>query len=98
MNKKSFSMCALANALGNKIRWQALRELAAGVPLMTIELADRVGVTPNTLSRHMQVLMHCGLVKQNRARQYFVPSEWLASKKDRVLDYGGCLLRLGGLE
>ena len=39
MNESPYSMAALASALGNKARWRALQELAAGEPLMTIELS-----------------------------------------------------------
>ena len=87
-------MTALASALGNVIRWQALRELAAGDPLLMIELSERVGMVPNNLSRHMKVLLAEGLVTQNRAGQYAIPAGRLISKEERLLDYGTCLLRL----
>lgn len=96
MTEAPISMTSLANALGNSIRWKALRELAAGEPLMTIELAERIGTAPNTLSRHMKILLSSGLVTQNRAGQYAIPAARLVSKEERVVDYGTCLLRLGG--
>ncbi len=95
MTEASISITALANALGNSIRWKALRELAAGEPLMTVELSERVGAAANTLSRHMKVLLSGGLVMQNRAGQYAIPAGRLVSKEERVVDYGACLLRLG---
>ncbi len=95
MNEKPISMTTLASALGNPIRWRALQELAAGEPLLTIELSERVGMAPNTLSRHMKVLLADGVVTQNRAGQYAIPAGRLISKEERILDYGTCLLRLG---
>jgi DNA-binding transcriptional ArsR family regulator len=72
-----------------------LQEFAAGEPLLAIELSERVGMAPNTLSRHIKVLLASGLVTQNRAGQYSIPAQCLASKEERDLDYGVCLLRLG---
>jgi DNA-binding transcriptional ArsR family regulator len=96
MNDSPLSMTVLAGALGNPIRWRALQELAAGAPLLTIELSERVGMGPNNLSRHLKVLLKAGLVTQNRAGQYAIPPQRLVSKEERTLDYGTCLLRLGG--
>lgn len=96
MTEAPISITSLADALGNSIRWKALQELAAGEPLMTIELAERIGTAANTLSRHMKVLLNAGVVSQNRAGQYAIPVGRLVSKEERVVDYGTCLLRLGG--
>lgn len=95
MTEAPISITSLASALGNSTRWKALRELAGGEPLMTIELAERVGASANTLSRHMKVLLAGGLVTQNRAGQYAIPAGRLVSAEERILDYGTCLLRLG---
>lgn len=96
MNEAPISITSLADALGNTIRWKALRELAAGEPLITVELAERIGTAPNTLSRHMRILLSSGMVTQNRVGQYAIPAGRLASKEERMVDYGTCLLRLGG--
>jgi DNA-binding transcriptional ArsR family regulator len=96
MNETPISMTALASALGNPVRWRALQELAAGEPLLTIELSERVGMPQNPFSRHMKVLLAAGLVTQNRAGQYAIPAVRLVSKEERVVDFGTCLLRLGG--
>lgn len=96
MNETPISMTALASALGNPVRWRALQELAAGEPLLTIELTERIGgMAQNTFSRHMKVLLAAGMVTQNRAGQYAIPAGRLVSMEERVLDYGTCLLRLG---
>lgn len=95
MVEAPISMASLASALGNAFRWRALQELAAGEPLLTIELSERIGMAANTLSRHLKVLLASGLVTQNRAGQYSIPAGRLVSKEERILDYGICLLRLG---
>lgn len=95
MIEAPISMKALASALGNLVRWRALQELAAGEPLITVELSERIGVAANTLSRHMKVLLAAGVVTQNRAGQYAIPAGRLVSKEERVVDFGTCLLRLG---
>lgn len=95
MNETPISMTSLASALGNPVRWRALQELAAGEPLLTIELAERIGMSRSTLAPHMKLLLANGLVTQNRASQYAIPAQRLVSKEERILDYGICLLRLG---
>jgi DNA-binding transcriptional ArsR family regulator len=95
MNEAQITMKSLADALGNSTRWEALRELAAGEPLLTIELSEQLGAERNSLSRHMKILHSCGLVTKNRAGQYAIPPGRLVSKEERILDYGICLLRLG---
>lgn len=95
MSISPISLTSLASGLGNVIRLKALRELAAGEPLMTVELAERTGVKANALARHLKVLLKAGLVTQNRAGQYSIPPGRLVSKEERILDYGSCLLRLG---
>ena len=96
MSVPPVSLSSLASGLGNVIRLKALRELAAGEPLMTVELAERTGVKANALARHLKVLLAAGMVTQNRAGQYSIPPERLTSKEARNVDYGSCLLRLGG--
>ncbi len=98
MSEAPISMTSLASALGNSTRWRALQELAAGEPLMTVELSEKVSMGPNTLSRHMKVLLAAGVVTQNRAGQYSIPAGRLVSTEERVLDYGTCLLRLGAVK
>ena len=73
MNEAQITMKSLADALGNSTRWEALRELAAGEPLLTIELSEQLGAVRNSLSRHMKILHSCGLVTKNRAGQYAIP-------------------------
>lgn len=84
MSETQKSIKALASALGNPVRWLALQELAAGEPLLTIELSERLGMATNTLSRHMKILLAGGLVTQNRAGQYAIPAGRLVSTAERV--------------
>lgn len=94
MGNAPISLVSLASALGSVIRLKVLRELAAGDALITVELAERVGIKAGTLGRHLKVLLRAGLVLQNRAGQYSIPPGRLVSREERILDYGSCLLRL----
>ena len=94
MSNAPISLGSLASALGSVVRLKVLRELAGGEALITVELAERMGIKAGTLGRHMKVLLRFGLVSQNRAGQYRIPPERLTSDEERILDYGSCLLRL----
>lgn len=48
----------------------------------------RMGGRANTLGRHLKVLPHSGMVRQNRAGQHSIPAGCLVFKEDRSLDYG----------
>lgn len=94
MKNTSISLANLALGIGNEVRLQVLRELAAGEALMTVELAERVGTSASNLFHHMKKLLDAGMVQQNRAGLYSIPPQCIASTAERVLDYGTCLLRL----
>jgi DNA-binding transcriptional ArsR family regulator len=94
MNETSISLANLALGMGNEVRLQVLRELAAGEALMTVELAERVGTSASNLFHHMKKLLDAGMVQQNRAGLYSIPPQYIASTEERLLDYGTCLLRL----
>lgn len=87
-------MGQLAKSLGHVKRLRALQVLAAGEPLMTVEIAERVGLRANTLAPHLRILHKNGLVKRNRAGQYSIPTPFSISAEERVVDFGICLLRL----
>ena len=80
----------LTKALGDPLRWAILRELAAGEPLMVVEIAKKVGTL---VSKHLAILRKLGLaaVKQ---RLYLMPPQFISDPKKRVLDLGYCVLRL----
>ena len=94
MKNTSISLANLALGMGNELRLQALRELAAGEALMTVELAERIGTSVSNLYHHMKKLLDAGMVQQNRAGLYSIPPESIVSTAERVIDYGSCLLRL----
>ncbi len=94
MSEGIISMSQLAKCLGHVKRLRALQVLARGEALMTVEIAERVGVRANTLAPHLRILHKNGLVKRNRAGQYSIPPQFLASAEERVVDFGMCLLRL----
>jgi hypothetical protein len=73
-------------AISNSTRWQLLRELASGDQLMVMELAERCRVSA--------VLRDAGIVIQGRNRLYSLAPQFIASKTERVLDFGYCLLRM----
>ncbi len=94
MNHKPLSLANLALGMGNEVRLRALRELAAGEGLMTVELAERIGTSASKLFHHMKKLLDSGMVQQNRSGLYSIPPQYIASTTERTLDYGSCLLRL----
>lgn len=91
------SAVVMAQVLGSAVRWRILKVLARGDALLTVEVAEEIGVAASSLSRHMRLLLKAGMVTQNRAGQYGLPEGRLVSADERVVDYGICLLRLKGV-
>jgi DNA-binding transcriptional ArsR family regulator len=81
-------------AISNPARWYLLRELASGDQLMVTELAERIGLAPDSTSKHLVPLRNAGIVLQGRNRLYAIAPQFLADKAERVLDFGYCLLRM----
>jgi DNA-binding transcriptional ArsR family regulator len=75
-------------AISNPARWYLLRELASGDQLMVTELAERIGLAPDSTSKHLVPLRNAGIVL------YAIAPQFLADKAERVLDFGYCLLRM----
>ena len=90
-------LAPLLAAVGNPTRWAILAELSAGEPLMVIELGDRLGCTPTLVSKHLAVLRKSGAVIIGRGKLYQIPAAYLKDPAQRLVDYGHCLLRFGGL-
>lgn len=90
------SLDNLAFAIGTPLRWQILGELAAGEPLLVVEIAGRLKRSPGLISKHIGVLRKMGLVSANRAGQYHIQPQFVVSAADRCVDFGHCLLRLPG--
>ncbi|WP_353568586.1 ArsR/SmtB family transcription factor [Haloferula sargassicola] len=84
----------VAKALGHERRWRLLAELSRGEGLMVVELSERVGISQNTISKHMRTLRDAGMVVVNRAGMYSIPAPCLISTEEGTVDYGHCVLRL----
>jgi len=84
---------AVVAAIASATRWSILRELSAGEQLAVIEIAERVGISPNLTSRHMAVLRKAGLAVVGRNRLYRIPQQYLPAPGQRLVDLGHCLLR-----
>jgi DNA-binding transcriptional ArsR family regulator len=84
----------ILGAISNPVRWNLLRELASGESLMVTELAERLGQSVDTTSKHMAILRKAGIAIPGRGRLYQVPPQFLTDKTERVLDFGYCLLRM----
>jgi len=92
----------LLEALADPVRYGALRELAAGAYLSPTELAKRLGVKVDAMSKHMRVLRDRGAVQlvkpengDGRAQYYQVPTRFrVTTDAGRpLLDYGVCVVR-----
>lgn len=87
----------LASGLCSEIRLRMLREIAMSESgLIIVELSERLGLKATNASKHMKVLRDYGLVVANRAGMHMIPPGRLVSKAEAIVDYGTCLLRLGG--
>ncbi len=82
------------SAIASPIRWAILRELASGRPYAVVELAELLGQSQTSISKHMTFLRESGIAEVGRNRLYSIPDAFLADKEHRVLDFGWCLLRL----
>lgn len=59
------------NALGHEVRLEILRLLRKAPDGMVVgELQQAVGVPASTLSHHLEVLLHEGLIRQRREGRY----------------------------
>jgi len=88
------SFAVLAKALGDPARWGILVALGAGEPLMVRELAEVVGHSQSSTSKHLAVLRATGLVVTGRAGLYQIPARFRPTDGERRLDFGRCVLRL----
>ena len=77
-------------ALGNELRLNVFRHVFSAGPdgLPAGEIARHHGVAPSTLSSHLKVLEHCGLLRRKRARQ----SQFYSVDLDAVRRLAGFLV------
>jgi DNA-binding transcriptional ArsR family regulator len=87
-------LAEILGATSNPARWNLLRELASGEPLMVSELAERLGQSLDTTSKHMAILRNAGIAIQGRNRLYQIAPQFLTDKAERIIDFGYCLLRM----
>ncbi|MGI8438568.1 MAG: ArsR/SmtB family transcription factor [Chthoniobacterales bacterium] len=87
-------LAQVLSAISSPTRWAILRELATGRPYAIVELAELLGQSPTSISKHMVFLRESGIAEVGRNRLYSVPDAFLSDKEHRVLDLGWCLLRL----
>lgn len=83
-------------AIGSTVRWDILKILAAGEPMGAGELGKLVGCKVTAACAQMRVLVEAGLVERGRGRLYRIPPRFQPTAGQPVLDYGHCVLRLGG--
>ena len=88
------SLEVIISVLGTLTRWQILSELSVGEPLAVMEIAERIGSTPNLITQHMAGMRQAGLVVKGRNRLYQIPKQYLPVPGQRIVDFGHCLLRL----
>src|SRR5688572_12522152 len=79
-------------AISDITRWNILKELAAGEPLMATELADRLRRTPNVISKHLGVLRKTRVTRVNRRLNELAPHLRPASGQ-REIDFGHLVIR-----
>jgi DNA-binding transcriptional ArsR family regulator len=85
---------ALLGAIGDETRWQILRELAAGEPLMVTELARKLGRSDSAMAKHLAVLRKAGITQIGRGRLQQIRPQFIVDREARVLDFGYLQLRL----
>ncbi len=87
----------LLTAISDLTRWRVLAELLKGEPLPIYELARRLKVNRNTLSKHVAVLRNCGILWIGYGSLYRIAPAYLVPGQ-RALDFGAVVLRLDRLE
>lgn len=85
----------LLRAISSPARWKMLALLAVEGPLAVSELADRVGLTPNGGSKHIKVLLECGVVRLSNSRLYRLKEGFSVLPGGVGIEFGHCLIRFG---
>jgi DNA-binding transcriptional ArsR family regulator len=84
------------SALGNPVRWQAVKRLAGGAALSASQVASALKRDFDGVSKHLRVLRAAGVVasrpgEDQRFELYYIPATF--RPQPGVVDYGFCLLR-----
>lgn len=83
----------LAGVLGSYPRWRILKELAIGEPRNLVELTAASGCSYEATVKHMMYLRRAGVVVQGRNKVYQLPTRFLPTPGQRIVDFGYCVLR-----
>ncbi len=81
-------------AVASPLRWRILAALVGGETLMVTEIAERVGVPPNAVSKNLAVLRKTGLVTVGRNKLYKLAPQLTVDREAKTLDLGYFVLRL----
>lgn len=84
---------ALLRIIGSPTRCAMLAELSSGEPRMVSELAQKVGCSPQSASKHLSLMVRAGMVVFTR-RNYQLPRHFIMDAAKGHLEFGHCLLRL----
>jgi DNA-binding transcriptional ArsR family regulator len=85
------SICLL---LSDPTRWLLLRELAKGQALPVNELGQRLGRSPEAISKHLAVMRRLGVAEAGFGRLYSLSPSFRPEPGAAVLDFGHCTVRL----
>jgi predicted transcriptional regulator len=88
----------LLTALSHSVRWEMLKALSAGEPLMVSELATIAGCSADMAGKHLATLKRAGLVVQGRGRLYAIQKQYQPVPGEPLVDFGHCVLRLDAAE
>jgi DNA-binding transcriptional ArsR family regulator len=88
-------LAPLLQAIADRTRWQILRLLAAGEPLMVKEVARAIGRSETSTAKHLAVLRKVGLTISGRGRLQQISKQFPVDPTTRVLDLAYLQLRLG---
>lgn len=79
--------------LKNRTRWKVLRLLAPGEALPVSVIAKRVGLRPQTMSKHMIILHNHGIVVTGYGHLYTLAPAFRPAPGTLTIDLGHCLIR-----
>jgi ArsR family transcriptional regulator, arsenate/arsenite/antimonite-responsive transcriptional repressor len=85
---------AIHDALGSEVRLRLVELVAAHKEMCACELVDQLGLSQATISRHVAVLRHAGILQSRRVESYA-----LLRVNPQVLEevYSGVLARIRAL-
>lgn len=79
--------------IGSDVRWRVLALLSDGEPWSTSEIADRVGITHNAMSKHIRILLELRMIRKSNSRLYRLESHIPLLPDRSGIDFGHCLMR-----